>query len=111
MGRIFALVVFLISAAAPVQAADLTVMTSGAFTAAMQQLAPIYEKESGNHLTIVLGPSMGVAPTAIPVRLARGEKADLVILARSGLDGLIAKDLVALLVTDLVQSRIAMAVK
>ena len=77
----------------------------------MQQLAPAYEKETGNHLTLVLGPSMGVAPTAIPVRLARGEKADLVILARSGLDGLIAKGLVALPATDLVRSRIAMAVK
>lgn len=107
----FVSVAFLLAAASPVQAADLTVMTSGAFTAAMQQLAPAYEKETGNHLTIVLGPSMGVAPTAIPVRLARGEKADLVILARTGLDGLIAKGLVALPATDLVQSRIAMAVK
>jgi molybdate transport system substrate-binding protein len=86
-------------------------MTSGAFTAALQQLAPAYEKETGDHLTLLYGPSMGVAPTAIPVRLARHEKADLVILARSGLDGLIAKGVVAPPATDLVQSRTAMAVK
>lgn len=107
----FAFATLVLLAASPVQAADITVMTSGAFTAALKDLAPVYEKQSGNHLTLVFGPSMGVAPTAIPVRLARGEKADLVILARVGLDGLIAKGMVSPPATDVVQSGIAMAVK
>jgi molybdate transport system substrate-binding protein len=107
----FALLGLVFLAASPVQAADLTVMTSGGFTAALKQLAPAYERETGNHLTLVFGPSMGVDPTAIPARLARHEKADLVILARSGLDALIARGLVTPPATDLVKSRTAMAVK
>jgi molybdate transport system substrate-binding protein len=107
----FAFAVLGLLAASPVQAADIIVMTSGGFTAALKDLAPAYEKQTGNHLILVFGPSMGVAPTAIPVRLARGEKADLVILARVGLDGLIAKGMVSPPATDLVQSGIAMAVK
>ena len=110
MRRIAATTAFLLFLAAPVQAASLTVMTSGAFTAAMKALAPVYEKDTHNKLTIVQGPSMGVDPTAIPLRLQRGEKADVVILARVGLDGLLAKHLAAE-PTDLVTSKIAMAVK
>ena len=46
-------------------AADLTVMSSGGYTAALKAIAADYEKETGNHLNIVLGPSMGTAPEAI----------------------------------------------
>ena len=111
MRRKILLAILILLAASPVWAADLTVMTSGAFTAALKEMAPAYEKETGNHLILVFGPSMGLDPTAIPTRLALGEKADLVILARSGLDGLIAKGVVAPPATDLVRSSIAMAVK
>jgi molybdate transport system substrate-binding protein len=109
--RIFAAITaFILALASPVQAATLTVMCSGAFTAALDALAPAYEKQTHNHLVIIHGPSMGVAPTAIPLRLARGEKADVVILARSGLDNLLAKHL-AVEPADLVISKTAMAVK
>ncbi|MFK3774517.1 substrate-binding domain-containing protein [Pseudomonas sp. NPDC089406] len=71
------------------QAADLTVMTSGGFTAAYQRLGPQYAARSGDSLTTVLGPSMGKAPQAIPNRLARGEHADVVIMVGYALDELI----------------------
>jgi Tol biopolymer transport system component/ABC-type molybdate transport system substrate-binding protein len=55
---------------------------------------------------------MGAAPTSIPNRLARGEAADVVILARTALDAL-AKDgkIVRGSEADLADSRIGMAVK
>ncbi|MGJ7547392.1 substrate-binding domain-containing protein [Pseudomonas alloputida] len=71
------------------QAAELTVMTSGGFTAAYKQLAPQYAAQSGDTLVTVLGPSMGKAPEAIPNRLARGEHADVVIMVGYALDELI----------------------
>lgn len=93
-------------------AQDLTVMGSGAFAESYKLLAPQFEKKTGEHLTFVPGPSMGTAPTAIPMRLARKEPADVVILARTELDklaneGIVAKDSEV----DLVRSQIAMAVK
>ena len=55
---------------------------------------------------------MGAAPTTIPNRLARGEQADVVILARTALDGL-AKGgkVVGGTELDLANSRIGMVVK
>ena len=55
---------------------------------------------------------MGADPTAIPARLERGERADVVIMALSALDKLVAAGRVRTDgVTDLGLSRIAMAVK
>ena len=93
-------------------AQDLTVMSSGGFTAAFKLLAPQYEKANGIHIDAVWGASMGETPTAIPARLARGEKADVVILDRSALDALVKKgEAVEGSQVDLVRSRIGMAVK
>lgn len=90
----------------------LTVMTSGGFAAALNTIAPRYRKASGVTLVPVYGASMGGASDSIPARLARGEPADILILARAGLDELAAKGLVDhASVTDLVRSQIGMAVK
>ena len=67
--------------------AQITVMTSGAFTPALKLMAVDYEMQTGNHLDLVLGTSAGTDPTAIPVRLANGEKADIVILADNDKSG------------------------
>ncbi|WP_397448745.1 extracellular solute-binding protein [Pseudomonas sp. NA-150] len=83
----FALIGSLLSSAA--QAAELTVMTSGGFTAAYKALGPGFAKDTGNTLDTILGPSMGKAPEAIPNRLAKGEKADVVIMVGYALDDLI----------------------
>lgn len=92
--------------------ATLNVMTSGGFTAAYDQLAPSYAQENHVRLIPTYGASMGGAPDSIPARLARNEPADVVILARSGIDALASKGFVdPASVTDLVRSQIGMAVK
>lgn len=91
---------------------DLKVMSTGGFEGTYNLLAPVFEKTSGAHLSAVWGPSMGTTPGAIPGRLAQGEKADVLILARQGLDDLAKKGIVVPdSETDLTRSRIWMAVK
>jgi len=114
MSRIRALAAgaILALAATLAQGAEIHVMTSGGFTAALNELAPRYERETGDKLTIIYGASMGATPTAIPARLARGEPADVVILARAALDGLVADGKVAPgIETELARSLIGVAVR
>ncbi|EPR8592675.1 substrate-binding domain-containing protein [Klebsiella pneumoniae] len=68
--------------------AEVTVMISGGFKAALEKLAPAWEKQTGNHLVVIPGPSMGKTPQAIPNRLARGEHADVVIMVGDALTSL-----------------------
>ena len=70
-------------------AAEIQVITSGAFAEALKDLVPEYEKQSSNTVIISYGSSMGAAPDSIPSRLAKGEKFDVLILAAPALDGFI----------------------
>lgn len=91
---------------------ELHVVTSGGFTTAFEALAKTYERDTGIHIVAEHGPSMGDTPQAIPNRLARHEDADVVILARSGLDKLAEQGSIAPGTSvDLGLSKIAMAVK
>ena len=93
-------------------AADIHVMISGGLRAAYNALVPQFERETGHKLITVNGASMGDTPTAIPARLARNEPADVVILARSGLDALLrAGEVKPGSETDLARSPIGVAVK
>ncbi|POG04938.1 molybdenum ABC transporter substrate-binding protein [Pseudomonas putida] len=106
------LAVALLAGCSLAQAAELTVMTSGGFTAAYKQLGPKYAAQSGDTLVTVLGPSMGKAPEAIPNRLARGEHADVVIMVGYALDELIRQGKVdPASRVELADSRIGMVVK
>ena len=67
-------------------AADIQVITSGAFAEALKELAPEYEKQSPNKIIISYGSSMGAAPDSIPSRLSKGEQFDVLILAAPALD-------------------------
>lgn len=97
---------------AAAKSCDVSVMVSGAFNVPYQVLAPPFEKARGKTLCTVQGSSMGQTPQAIPNRLARGETADIVILARSALDDLVTMGKVARgSEVDLIRSKIAMAVK
>ena len=58
------------------------------FTGALEKLAPDYERRTGDKIVIIPGPSMGTTPQAIPNRLARGEKADVVIMVGDALEKL-----------------------
>jgi molybdate transport system substrate-binding protein len=94
------------------EARRIDVMISGGFTAPYLVLAPVFEREDAVNLIAIRGPSMGDSPTAIPVRLSRGEHADIVIVGRDALDGLVREGrIVQGSEVDLVRSRIALAVK
>ena len=91
---------------------DIHVVVSGGFAAAYKMLAAPFEGRSHHHLITVWGASIGQTPTAIPMRLDRGETLDVVILAREGLDLLVSKGQVdPATAVDLVRSPIAMAVR
>jgi molybdate transport system substrate-binding protein len=94
------------------RAAEIKVMNSGGFTAAYKELAPDCERASGNKVDTAWGASMGTAPDAIPMRLSRGEPADVLIMAAPALDELIRQGkAVPGSRVDLARSTIAMAVK
>ena len=73
------------------RAADITVMISGGFLSSLQTLSPGFEQDTGDHVLVVPGPSMGATPNAIPQRLARGEADDVLIMFGTALD-LVIKD-------------------
>src|ERR1700752_2453289 len=92
-----------------VRAAEIKVVTSGAFTAAYLELVPEYERVSHNQLVTEFGPSMGTTHNPIPVRLERGEAIDVVIMAAPALDDLTKQGKIrADSRVDLVQSKIGM---
>lgn len=91
---------------------EVRVMTSGAFTEACVQLAPMFERTTGHTMALTFGASMGSGADTIPSRLGRHEPGDVVILARAALDDLIARgQVIAASRVDLVRSRIGMAVR
>ena len=99
-------------AATASQAADLVVINSSGFSAVYKQLVPAFEARTGDKLQTQAGSSFGTAPTSIPSRLDRGERADVVIMIREGLDAVQAKgQILEGSAVDLVRARIAMAVK
>jgi molybdate transport system substrate-binding protein len=103
---------YAVFSAASVRAAEIKVVTSGAFTAAYLELVPEYEGATHNKLETEFGPSMGTTHNAIPIRLERGEAIDVVIMAAPALADLINQGKVrADSRVDLVRSKIGMAVK
>ncbi len=91
---------------------EIRVLMSGAFTAAFNEVAPEFERATGSKITTTYGGSMGSSPGTIPNRLARGEPADVVIMAASALDDLAARgQVVAGSRVDLARSAIGMAVR
>jgi molybdate transport system substrate-binding protein len=95
-----------------VDAAEIRVMISGGLTPAFNALIPEYERQTGNKLLVAYGPSMGTTVNAIPVRLERGEPADVLIMVGYALGDLISKGkVIADSRVDLVKSPIGVAVK
>ncbi|MGI4795234.1 MAG: substrate-binding domain-containing protein, partial [Janthinobacterium lividum] len=83
------------SLATPLQATELHVVSSGGFAAAYKALVPEWEKQTGNTVVAAWGPSMGTTENAVPQRLARGEKIDVVIMVGYALDKLVEEGKVA----------------
>lgn len=93
-------------------AAEVRVMISGGLTAAYKELVPEFERATGNKVITAYGPSMGTTVNAIPIRLERGEPADVLIMVGYALGDLINKGkVVADSRVDLVTSPIGMAVR
>ncbi len=93
-------------------AAEVRVMISGGMTAAYQGLVPEFERPTGNKVLTAFGPSMGTTVNAIPMRLERGEPADVLILVGYALADLAKQGkVVAGSSVDLVKSPIGIAVK
>src|SRR5271167_3575963 len=98
--------------AGPASAAEVRVMISGGLTAAYNVLVPEFEKATGHKVLTAFGPSMGTTANAIPVRLERGEPADVLIMVGYALGDLIKNGKAAAdSRVDLVKSPIGIAVK
>jgi len=102
----------LLVSASGADSAEIKVMISGGLTAAYRALTPEFERATGNKVVTAFGPSMGNTPEAIPVRIARGEPVDVLIMVGYALGGLIEQGkVVAGSRVDLVRSPIGMAVR
>jgi molybdate transport system substrate-binding protein len=97
---------------ATASAAEVRVMISGGLSAAYNAVVPEFEKATGHKVITAYGPSMGTTVNAIPVRLERGEPADVLIMVGYALDDL-AKNgkVIADSRVELVKSGIGIAVK
>jgi molybdate transport system substrate-binding protein len=105
-------VVSLFSSAELASGAEIKVMTSGGLTVAYRELVPQFEAATGHKVITAFGPSMGTSENAIPVRMARGEFVDVLIMVGSALDNLIKEGKVAAdSKVDLVRSPIGMVVR
>lgn len=94
------------------KAAEIHVMISGGMTAAFKSLVPEFERRSGHKVDIAYGPSMGTTANAIPVRLERGEPADVLIMVGYALSDLTTKGKVMPdSLVELANSPIGVAVK
>jgi molybdate transport system substrate-binding protein len=93
-------------------AAEIKVMISGGLAAAYKELVPQFERATGNTVVTAYGPSMGTTENAIPVRLARGESADVLIMVGDALGKMIDQGkAVDGTRVDLVRSPIGMVVR
>jgi molybdate transport system substrate-binding protein len=94
------------------QATEIRVITSGAFTESYKKLVPWFEAATGHQVISQFGASVGNAPDSIPSRFARGETFDLVILSEGGLEVLMKEGkLVPGSRVDLALSQIGAAVR
>jgi molybdate transport system substrate-binding protein len=93
-------------------AAEVRVMISGGLTAAYQALVPEFERLTGHKVLTAYGPSMGTTVNAIPIRLERGEPADVLIMVGYALGDLVKQGkVIADSCVDLTKSPIGIAVK
>ncbi|MGV2292547.1 substrate-binding domain-containing protein [Trinickia sp. YCB016] len=76
-------------------AGEVKVMISGWFAPAYRELGPQFEEATGDTLVTIWGPAVGTAVNAFPVRLARGEWADVLIVVSYALDDQIKAGTVA----------------
>jgi molybdate transport system substrate-binding protein len=109
LGLAFAVMTLTFPAAA---SAQLHVITSGGFRAAYQAALPEFERTATVSVTSGSGASQGDGPNTIGAQLRRGVQADVVIMAREGLDELVNEGrVIAATVTDLAQTPVGVAIR
>jgi molybdate transport system substrate-binding protein len=92
--------------------AQVSVLMSGGFAAAYEQLLPEFKRVTGIEVTTGSGASQGTGPQTIAAQLARGVLADVVILSREGLGELVAENkIVAGTDVDLARVPLGVAVR
>ena len=85
---------------------DVKILSTTAMKMVFEELAPRFERETGNRLAVNLGPS-----AQLEKRLTEGEAADVAILTTAGAESLIAAGkIVAGSLTDVARSSIGIAV-
>ena len=107
IGRLAAIAVFLIAQAVLAGAAEIKVYSTIGVQAALEQLAPKFEKATGNKLVITWGTA-----AMLVKRVQGGESADIYVLTKQGFEAL-AKDGKAVSSSDALfaSSSMAMVVK
>ena len=109
IARLAAVAAFLPAAAL---CADVQVMISAGYFGVYSERGPAFERATGHRLVTTRGPSMGDSPEAIPTRLGRGEKADVVIMDGHAADELAKKGTVrADSKVELAKSQVGMVVR
>jgi molybdate transport system substrate-binding protein len=104
--RTLAIVIALSGATGAAQAAEIDAMITTAMEAAIEEIAPPFERASGHVLRVVYGPSGGLAR-----RFNGGEGADLIVVESKVLDELIKQGKVAPGRTDVARTGIGIAVR
>ncbi|MGE7418298.1 substrate-binding domain-containing protein [Methylobacterium tarhaniae] len=93
-------------------AGEIHVLVSGAFTGAFKTIAPRFETETGHSLSLSWGPSFGTTKDALPVRIAAGQPADVLLIVSGSLDKLVSEGrFTPASRTDVVRSHIGVGVK
>jgi molybdate transport system substrate-binding protein len=82
--RAFALIATLLGATVSAQAAEIHALITTAMKAAIDDLVPKFERDTGNTVAVSFGPSGGIAR-----RFTGGEPADVIIIDSGALDDLI----------------------
>jgi len=91
---IFAITMFV--AVPTASRAQVSVLMSGGFSAAYQELLPQFENTTSITVTTARGASQGDGPNTIGAQLRRGVPADVVIMSRGGLAELMAEGRIVL---------------
>jgi molybdate transport system substrate-binding protein len=106
------LLVALALIAPAVSFAQLNVITSGGFAEPLRAILPDFQKATGITVITARGQSQGGGPNAIGAQLRRGMPADVVIMAREGLNELIAESrIVTGTEVDLAQTPLGVSVR
>jgi molybdate transport system substrate-binding protein len=109
---VLSLLILLVAEAGIAGASEVRVMISGGLATPYKELVPQFERETGNTVITAYGPSMGTTENAIPVRLNRGEAADVLIMVGDALTEMIEQGkAVRTSRVDLVRSPIGVAVR